>query len=159
MKWYTFNDEESSDTVNMILDHNTSTSSAYNINDLTNNITTWIEDAKTTARLITVSELAEITGNDFNGNSFAFDSNASATTKSKYAWLYNYTDGCLNYGCDEGGSYNYDHYGYFTSTSAGSGYLWSVNRTGAIVKADMDGGSLAKLGIRPVVTIPKSILY
>ena len=65
MKWYTFNDEESSDTVNMILDHNTSTSSAYNINDLTNNITTWIEDAKTTARLITVPELAEITGNDY----------------------------------------------------------------------------------------------
>ena len=30
MKWYTFNDNESSSTVNMILDHNTTALVAYN---------------------------------------------------------------------------------------------------------------------------------
>ena len=158
MKWYTFNDSATSTTVNMILDHNLNTNAAYNINDLTNNISAWAEDVKTTARLISVSEIAEIVGTDFNGNSFAFDSNANSTTKSKYAWLYNYTDGCLNYGCNEGGDYNYKYYGYFTSTSASSDYMWSVNRTGSIAKADINGGSLASCGMRPVITVPKSAI-
>ena len=77
MKWYTFNDEgETTSTVNMILDHNTTATVAYNSSNvntvqkevattLTADTTSWNSSLK--ARLITADEIAKITGNiNFN---------------------------------------------------------------------------------------------
>ena len=79
---------------------------------------------KNTARLITANEIAKITGNTGwdacmeNQPWFYLDSNnqtltTSSTNKSKYAWLFDYINGCTNYGCNTPDSSNS---GYWTST-------------------------------------------
>ena len=169
MKWYTFNDEGSkTETVNMILDHNTTAVVAYNSTNsnskmkeaktaLENDTSTWDKSLK--ARLITANEVAKITGNTSfdEGNSsniFFLDSNnnthvANSTNKSKYAWLYDYTD-CKEYGCNiEDSSTN----GYWTSTPVKNA-VWCVNRSS---KLDSYLPSTTLGGIRPVITVSKDI--
>ena len=69
MKFYTFNDEKTSSTVNMILDHNTTALVAYNstgVNTEMKEVKTALESDTTgwkgSPRLITADEIAEITG-------------------------------------------------------------------------------------------------
>jgi type IV pilus assembly protein PilA len=105
MKWYTFNDTKDSDTVNMILDHNTTalvewaskddyisaggTETDYGTygnnnkgpitvqNQLTNDTSSW--NSSLNARLITADEIATITGNTtFKG---------STSTSGDQYWL------------------------------------------------------------------------
>ena len=92
-----------------------------------------------------------------------------ATTQgaSKYAWLYDNTYGCTSYGCNISDDNKYEYgtagstnnvYGYWTSTPVvgNSGNAWGVNWDGGLGFNDVDYGS--NYGVRPVITIDKSII-
>ena len=170
MKWYVFNDKEGNATVNVILDHNTTAGVAYNSTGnnsemkevkikLEEDTSTW----KNTARLVTANEIAKITGNTvFDASKekqswFFLDSNnktqiANSTNKSKYAWLFDYTNGCTAHGCNTSDS---STSGYWTSTTrtGTTNTAWSVNRSGSLGSSVV---SNTGPGIRPVITISKS---
>ena len=169
MKWYVFNDKEGNATVNVILDHNTTARVAWNstgnnsemkevADALKKDTSTW----KNTARLITANEVAKITGNTgFDATKlgqvwFYLDSNnqtqtTNASNKSKYAWLFDYTKECTNYGCNKQDS---STEGYWTSTrKIGETMIWHVNREGFL---SAHGMTLNCYGVRPVITISKS---
>ncbi len=87
---------------------------------------------------------------------------ANATNKSRYAWLYNYTDECKIKGCEieDSSEYNvgnlhYSHSGYLTSTfvldAEGHTTAFSVANYGALVPWNYDY-------IRPVIELPKSVI-
>ena len=175
MKWYTFNDEgANSSTVNMILDHNTTAGVAWNSTGrnsemkevataLTNDTQSW--NSSLNARLITANEVAKITGNtNFDASKtgqkwFYFDSNNQTQTAtiqgaSKYAWLFDYTKECSKYGCNIEDSSNY---GYWTSSAVtgSSSDVWSVYSYGYLSSNSVN---ITFDGIRPVITISKSII-
>ena len=176
MKWYTFNDEgETTSTVNMILDHNTTANVAWNSTRsnsemkevatvLTTDTSTW--NSNLNARLITADEVAKITGNtNFDSSKstykkwFYFDSNnqtQTATSKgtSKYAWLFDYTESCTSYGCNIADS---SSYGYWTSNAVAgsSSSAWYVYSHGYLNNSSVD---YARNGVRPVITISKDII-
>ena len=166
MKWYVFNDKEGNVTVNVILDHNTTAGVAYNstgnnsemkevADALKKDTRTW----KNTARLITANEIAKITektgfdASKKNQDWFCLDTNQPDTTsycakaqgKSKYAWLFDYTYECTNYGCNTS---DLSTWGYWTSTSS-----WHVSRFGHLSNTN---ANYADSGVRPVITISKS---
>ena len=164
MKWYAFNDDDKSSTVNVILDHNTTAKVAWNSTGtvLEADTKNWKSDLN--PRLITANEVAKITKHPTfdarkTGQSwFYLDSNnqtktASSTIKSKYAWLFDYTDGCANYGCNKADS---STYGYWTSTlyKDNSTQAWRVSRDGDL--NNHSSVAYAGSGIRPVITISKS---
>ena len=197
MKFYTFNDEgKNASTVNMILDHNTTATVAWNSSgnnaDGMNEVKTALESDTTgwkeTARLITAKEVAHIVGADkedtikwnssktygtddietkvawfyLDGTGTTYSSTDGwqkkvATTQgaSKYAWLFDYTNGCTSYGCNIADS---STYGYWTSTPVvGFSYsAWYVVRGGDLF-SDFVGYDDV-LGVRPVITISKSII-
>lgn len=132
---------------------------------------TWTDNLN--VRFIEANEIAEITGNDSfdqnqkaesaTGNWFYFDSNIKDQTaddinKSKYAWLFDNTDDCIDYGCNtEGAGWN----GYWTSSkelgtgTAPSQSLWYVSNTGALNRNSVYNHFI---GIRPVISVSKSSL-
>ena len=171
MKWYVFNDKEGNETVNVILDHNTTASVAWNSTGyngmkevkiaLENDTSKWKSDLN--PRLIEANEIAKITGNTgFDASKrgqgwFYLDSNgivqtANSTKKSKYAWLFDYTSGCTNFGCNKSDS---STYGYWTSTSYEdiSKYAWRVSGIGDLDHYDETSTGF---GVRPVINISKS---
>ena len=169
MKWYVFNDKEGNATVNVILDHNTTARVAWNStgnNSEMKEVKTKLEedtkDWKNTARLITANEVAKITGNtgfdatQLGQSWFYLDSNnqtqtTSSTNKSKYAWLFDYTKECTNYGCNKQDS---STEGYWTSTrKIGEINIWHVDSVGFLSAHVM---TLTDYGVRPVITISKS---
>ena len=173
MKWYVFNDKEGNATVNVILDHNTTANVEYNstgnnseMKEVKKALENDTKDWKNTARLITANEVAKITGHPtFNATQsgqswFCLDTNKPDTTNwcskaqgtSEYAWLFDYTDGCTNFGCNTSDSSNP---GYLTSTPSkdDSTSAWRVDRLGDLVSLNVaDPG----YGVRPVITISKS---
>ena len=182
MKWYIYKDDGKNYT--MILDHNTTATLVWNTDDVnvsyeSSNIklevdklvseSGWVD----TPRLITAEEVAQITGYPSwtnTGDWFCLDTNQSDNTTwcaksqgtSKYAWLFDYTNGCTSYGCNTEDNKSYSGYyiwGYWTSTAwgtAGSGnHLWHVFRCGGL---HVRNASMTDNGIRPVITIPKSRL-
>lgn len=169
MKWYTFNDSKDSVTVNMILDHNTTAKVAWNSTRgsvemkeaaiaLTNDTSTW--NSKFSPRLIEAKEIANITGNTsftLTSPPFFLDSNnqnqtVSGKGASKYSWLFDYTRGCIPFGCNvEDNSSD----GYWTASHyPGSAGSWLLVR-GYLTYNYSDDTSR---GIRPVITVPKSFL-
>ncbi len=175
MKWYIYSDNNNK-TFNMILDHNTTAFMAYNstgsnaeikeaAQQLITDTNTW--DKSLNSRLITANEVAKITENtSFDEKTsewakwFYLDSNnqtqvANSTNKSKYAWLYDYTDGCKEYGCNIEDSSNW---GYWTSTltAGGGNSAWHVYRYGYL-KSNQT--SYSHHGIRPVVIVNKDLFY
>ena len=187
MKFYTFNDEgKYSDKVNMILDHNTTPLVAWNSlgtntemkevkEALENDTSNWKD--KKTVRLITADEVAKITGNaTFNSKIsttseyFYFETNTSTIPNSYsniYSWLYEYTHSCASYGCNIADENKYEYsteglinyiYGSWTSTPvAGSTYYtWIVDRCGRL--DDHNVGDWQYYGVRPVITISKSLI-
>ena len=170
MKWYVFNDKEGNATVNVILDHNTTAGVAYNstgsnseMKEVKKALENDTKDWKNTARLITANEVAKITGYTSWGTNitgypwFYFDSNnqtqiANSTNKSKYAWLFDYTNECTNYGCNVSDSSNW---GYWTSIpyKDNSTYAWHVYRVGSLYNYYVFDKAI---GVRPVITISKS---
>ena len=176
MKWYAFLDSEDSETVNLILDHNTTDYVAWNedggetpdtVNaQLATDITNWNDIVKSTARLISASEVNQIapvaegftwteTDNStwyylHNGNQTEY---TGASGSNTYAWLFDNTYNCTAYGCNTADS---GTYGYWTSSFASSGIAWNVNRGGTLGDNDVTD---AGCGVRPVITISKSIFY
>ena len=139
---------------------------------------------KVTPRLITADEVARITGAKdaldwtsdktyanppVKGTSISYfyldGADGTDTTwhtqiaktqgASKYAWLYDNTNGCESYGCNIA---DLSTYGYWTSTPVvGSSYLaWRVGRVGDLSNDYVDRGNV--YGVRPVITLSKSIL-
>ena len=166
MKWYVFNDKEGNATVNVILDHNTTARVAWNstgnnsemkevADALKKDTRTW----KNTARLITANEIAKITektgfdASKENQDWFCLDTNQKDTTSycskaqgtSEYAWLFDYTYECTNYGCNTS---DLSTWGYWTSTSS-----WHVSRFGHLSNTN---ANYADSGVRPVITISKA---
>ena len=172
MKWYVFNDREGNATVNVILDHNTTARVAWNsagnnseMKDVKIKLEEDTKDWKNTARLITANEVAKITGNTVfdaskeNQDWFYLDSNnqtqtANSTNKSKYAWLFDYTYDCTNYGCNTSDSSTLT-LGYWTSTTetGTTNHAWRVFSSGDLT---IDYVDTPDSGIRPVITISKS---
>ena len=172
MKWYVFNDKEGNATVNVILDHNTTANVAWNstgnnseMKEVKKALENDTKDWKNTARLITANEVAKITGYTSWGTNitgypwFCFDTNqqddtndcAKAQGKSKYAWLFDYTNGCTSYGCNVSDS---STWGYWTSTQyVNSIHVWFVARNGRL---DVNSATSTGHGVRPVITISKS---
>ena len=175
MKWYVFNDKEGNATVNVILDHNTtarvtwnSTGSNSEMKEVKKALENDTKDWKNTARLITANEVAKITGNTYFDASkekqdwFCFDTNQPDTTSycskaqgtSKYAWLFDYTYECTNYGCNVSDSSTWE-YGYWTSSpyKDNSTQAWHIHRDGNLSLVIITD---AGFGVRPVITISKS---
>ena len=174
MKWYAFNDREGNATVNVILDHNTTTRVAWNLTGsnsemkeakeaLKKDTSPW----KNTARLITANEVAKITKHPTfdatqSGQSwFCLDTNKPDTTNwcskaqgtSKYAWLFDYTKECTNSGCNTSDSSNW---GYWTSSpykSISNSYVHRISSYGGLTQ---DVANIVGSGVRPVITISKS---
>ena len=174
MKWYAFNDDDKSSTVNVILDHNTTANVAWNstgnnseMKEVKIALENDTKDWKNTARLITANEIAKITGNtgfdvnNLNQDWFCLDTNKSDTTnwcakekgKSEYVWLFDYTYDCTNYGCNKSDS---STWGYWTSTTktGTTDTAWGVSRSGDLNSFGVVTSTY--LGIRPVITISKS---
>ena len=171
MKWYTFNDEEGNSSVNMILDHNTTARVAWNSSESNSEmkeVATALEndtkDWKNVARLITANEVAKIsnnvnwdaskTGQDW----FYFGSNKQNDTskRSNYGWLYDRTrSDCKDYGCLNNA--DQDTWGYWTSSAniSGSTYAWIVGGHGVL---GYNVTSITDNGVRPVITVSKSII-
>ena len=95
--------------------------------------------------------------NKENQSWFFLDSNnqtqtTNASNKSKYAWLFDYTKECTNFGC------NTSDYtvGYWTSTPyrTYSGYAWVIDCDGKLYLQDITNN--ADYGVRPVITVSKA---
>lgn len=181
MKWYTFNDREDSDTINLILDHNTTAVVAWNLTAgsttiaqvataLANNTSGWISGLN--QRLLTVDEITKITSkNSFNvvnaGSWFFLDTNT--TTKSetcttgnitgcKYGWLYDrVSTTCNTTGCLNNADAGMTGYGYWTSNAVGTtGDAWRIWYDGSLRASHVELSSY--YGVRPVITISKDLL-
>ena len=175
MKWYAFLDSEDSETVNLILDHNTTDYVAWNedggetpdtVNaELQADITNWNDTVKSTARLISASEVNQIAPtnpnwsqedrsteyNLHNGLGLG-DAYTGAAGSNTYAWLFDNTLVCTTWGCntaDSGTS------GYWTSNFASDGYVWGVRSDGALGSFGVPVDGI--FGVRPVITVNKSV--
>ena len=178
MKWYIY--AETDNEYTMILDHNTTnTIKWYNANKNVayeeSNIYSEVDDLKTSngwvvnPRIISAEEVNTITGKTGwtnTGEWYYFDNKnqiAISGSVSKYAWLYDYTNDCTNYGCNIKDSNSYKKngmsesgvsYQYWISTTYGDAgsdtYVWNVNRTGCLYYAHATD---IHTGIRPVITI------
>ena len=74
--------------------------------------------------------------------------------RSAHAWMYDYTQDCETHGCD----YEMNkRYGYWTKTALGGSKkeAWLINYLGRLTITEV---KLANWGIRPTVTIPKSLV-
>ena len=172
MKWYAFLDNEESDTVKLLLDHNTTAMVPWNVDSngvtpvtveakLQEDIANWDNNVKTNARLITASEVNQIVPNDgwkINDlDGWYFLHTGSKTPyegefgSNKYAWLIDNTWYCGKYGCN---FENQDAYGYWTSDYASAGVAWRIHYGGALY---YDGITSELIGVRPVIEVPKSI--
>ena len=170
MKWFAFNDD-GSDTVNLLLDHNTTATVAWassrtNANgpvevktQLESDTSSWNKSIN--PRLIEASEIATITGYpNWNNNGYYFHTNSTteytgAAGTNKYAWLFDNTYGCTTYGCN---IQDFSNYGYWTNTanSINPGRTWNVRCTGLLYD---DNVNIAEtFGVRLVITVSRSIL-
>ena len=150
----------------MILDHNTTatvTSWDESKNQILTDTVSW--KSSLNARLITAEEVAEITGNTNFDSSvassmFYLDSNDNILTvtkpgESKYAWLFDYSIECTNYGCNVADDSNY---GYWTSTPILDevNMAWAIGRMCILGASGIDDPNCR--GVRPVITISKDII-
>ncbi len=187
MKWYIYSEDESNYT--MILDHNTTARIKWNDDNKnvvyeSSNLYAVVEDLKTTSgwvidpRIITAEEINTITGKTgwtSTGSWYCFDSKTNDTSKwcakakdsSSYKWLFNNLYDCENYGCSVKDDNNYEGtgtaasgqtYGYWTSTirENSTTYVWRVSRNGHVMGNNVNE---ELRGIRPVITISKSVIF
>ena len=175
MKWYAFLDSEDSETVNLILDHNTTDYMQWHnyatgttpdriTEELATDVANWNAAVKETARLITAQEINQIapsasthtwnvnedTGYYLHTGTTAIHYDSAGT--NTYAWLFDNTYSCVFYGCnvsDKNAS------GYWTSTYAFSEKAWKISNDGKFVAEKINAGGHS--GVRPVITVNKSI--
>lgn len=123
MKWYIFDDngDNYNNTTAKIRWYDSNVNIAYESSNLKAEVDYLVETScwKVTPRLISAPEIMEITGNPtFNLSTndwYCLGSNTkdsesepkcSASTNSKYAWLFDNTNGCTTYGCNKSDSSN-----------------------------------------------------
>ncbi len=155
MKWYAFNDE-GNDTVNLLLDHNTTGKIEWITNadykkantdnttcryttchdegpvtanrQLKNDVSSWNNAVKGTARMITANEVAKIAsliGWQYGSSYFHTGVNSQykgAAGTNKFAWLFDNTYYYANFGCNNEEKEDYTAESYFTSTYVGNNY-------------------------------------
>ncbi len=178
MKWYALNFSDTGNTtVNLLLDHNTTLSVAFNSDNISTTMkevaaslisdtSTW--NATLNARLITAAEIAQIVGYDefaSTQNEVYIDTLTSTAPESlsdyHYGWLYDR----LNIACKETSNCpnNIENtpetstlWGYWTST-ARWGSVWAMDRDSRIhsVLPTTNSG----IGVRPVITVSKTKVY
>ncbi len=168
MKWYIVGGDAT--TVNLLLDHNTTYYSAWNSSGsntsgpttansrLASDVSSWASEAKSSARLITVDEVWNITKST-NGLSNWDSSTAtsgnyfegvlkSGVGTSAYPWLFDYTNTCTSYGCNTADT---GTWGYWTSSpNINTSYAWRVDYGGGF---GINPVNSTDYGIRPVITI------
>lgn len=161
MKWYTYKEENNN--ITMILEYNTHRYLPNNASDGKE-----IEEAldslkniwKVSPRLITIDEVATITGNtSWNKlEDFYLDSNNDIQTSfsegaSAFYWLFDWTFDCEQYGCNM--RYNVvdnTNLGYWVSSKKNNLLsLWGITNKGFLSSRKQEGW-----GLRPVITISKS---
>ena len=182
MKWYIY--DENSTSYTAILDHNTTVRVQYNSDNvntsqkevaitLTNDTAGWgtkgEEVIDLNPRLITADEVAKITGVSWNSSSaiesnwFYFDSKNQTRTNmsqgaSNYAWLFDnlgwYYEPCTNYGCNINDTTISAGYWTNTPVAESDSSAWNVIRYGILYFV---GSNEAGYGLRPVITISKSL--
>lgn len=177
LKWYAFNDEENATSLNLILDHNTSSITTYNKDGVTNTaygveISGRLDKLSSNwgvvARLITANEIANIIDKTWDyavdTSKFYFDSkditpSATCTTDNltgcNYGWLYDRTSlTCESTGCNNNS--NVETLGYWTSSPhiAHPNSVWGVLYEGKIDHNYITNRVV--FGIRPVITVLKS---
>ena len=172
MRWYAFNDD-GSDKVNLLLDHDTTAAVILISPDtranglievkkqLKSDTSTWNKSIN--PRLIEASEVAKITNNTAwtaGGSSYYLHTNSTAEYKgpagtNKYAWLFDNTRSCTNYGCNVADP---STYAYWTNTanSVSYGNAWSVDCAGGLLYERVE--TAGYFGVRPVITVLKSII-
>ena len=138
------------------------------LKQLESDTSTWNKSIN--ARLIEASEIATITGNNgwtVGDDSYYFHTNSNteytgAAGTNKYAWLFDNTRECTTYGCNVEDSINVGYYssntGYWTNTaySGNSNLALIVSNRGTLSYNSV--GVADYLGVRPVITISKSII-
>ena len=181
MKWYTFNDEGSnSSTVNMILDHNTTATVvwnaekknvAYENSNIKPEVDKLVSESKWVSipRLITAEEINKIVGKTGWTNTsgwYCFESKKQDLTSyplcnntGTYGWLYDHThckEGSNDWRCNNNDTKTD---GYWTSTTYGTagsgGTNWSIDKYGNL---GLNTSNYTGRGVRPVITISKSII-
>ena len=177
MKWYVIHDD--GDKVSVILDHNTTAVKSWKTNgsnviyaesdikadiDALVTVSKWVVEP----RLITVIEINTITDKTnfdstnpyfyyyFNDSSNSQELKKISKGSSKYAWLYDYTSGCEEYGCNVEDSSNT---GYWTNDpiTSNSAKVWGVGSRG-MLGDPYAANTYSSIGVRPVITISKSII-
>ena len=131
--------------------------------------------------IISAQEIADLVGNRkwtneggencvpfYISSDYEIKSIYEIPTKTDYAWLYDYTTACENIGCiEDNNAYRKEKnkiwtkvvYGYWTSTPSEDpwdmvkGSVWVVTDTLKRIGYYTDG-----YGVRPVITIPKSLV-
>ena len=189
LKWYIFNDNKDNSSANLLLDHNTTGSVVWSsvnnteMKEVKTALETDTKNWKNDARLITVDDVARITGADkilkfdskksykrpvtdietqmswfyFDGKGSTYEEwqtqVANKNTKSKYAWIFDNLKECTNYGCNNEG----DNLGYWTSNSINSNNttsVWYIYSHGMLGGGDSTVGTWN--GVRPVTKIDKA---
>ncbi len=116
------------------------------------------------ARLISAEEINEIIGKgikDLNSISVGYmDTNCNVSGKcnpggNKYAWLFDNTNDCTNFGCNVSQSGNI---GYWTSSAYASGSAYALVISSFSHLTNDKVHFTDYYGMRPVITIPKSII-
>ena len=112
---------------------------------------------KVTVTLPAANQIAKVTNTNVwdsttSTSSFCFGSQAS----NQYKWLYNYTNGCSSYGCDESTSLTSGANGYWTSSlcSGNSSCAWGARKDGCLIGSSVSRDN--NFGVRPVIIISKS---
>ena len=101
---------------------------------------------------------------DSNNGVYGQTQIANSSNISNYAWLYNYTRGCLNNGCVESTNLgSTEAYGYWTKDSVAqpkdsTGYAWNIGSDGYLAWGIISGNSQSTSGVRPVITVLKNNL-
>ncbi len=175
MKWYAFNDSESSNKVNAILDHNTTAKVPWNSSGSNDQMVeakeALIKDTKTwnsslQPRFIDANEIAKITGKtgfdvavSGEDNWFYFENNTQTAPslsqgQAKYKWLFDYTNNCTENGCAISDS-STEGYWLINSSATLINRAWAVYKYGTV---NDDLAEYDNCGVRPAITILKSLL-
>ena len=186
MKWYVFNDDGKSKTVNLLLDHNTTAAVPWiteedyiesggtkeefereiiskgpitALKQLKSDTSTWNKSIN--PRLIEANEIVTITEYPiWDNNFYYFHTNSQTQYKgaagtNKYAWLFDNTRECTTYGCNVADS---STYGYWTNTVNPNDPIsaWNVYQRGTLRDSYVE--SFVYSGVRPVVSVNRSII-
>lgn len=176
MKWYVFNDVLAASKMNVLLDHNTTATVAYNstgnnttmkeaATQLASDIAGWNSTIKANARLISPGEISEIV-NVTNWNAltmFFFEtktSTAPSTYSNAYGWLNDrVSTNCTVYGCLNNSDAGMTGTGYwaFGAYSGNTTQAWRVGTGSNLSFVDVTAAT--NYGVRPVIMIAKTQLH